>query len=123
VPKGATVPAVWGGCFREDRFMSTALVTGARGQVGRRIVDRLEQAGWDARGFDLRSGDDVRDQGAMLDAAEGCEVIVHAGAIAHDSAGTPADIVSTIVFGTWHVLLAAEISVIDRSDVNTSWAA
>jgi UDP-glucose 4-epimerase len=35
-------------------------------------------------------------------------VIVHAGAIAHDSAGTPADIVSTNVLGTWHVLLAAE---------------
>jgi UDP-glucose 4-epimerase len=88
--------------------VSTALVTGARGQVGRRIVDRLEQVGWDARGFDLRSGDDVRDLDAVLDAAEGCEVIVHAGAIAHDSAGTPADIVSTNVLGTWHVLLAAE---------------
>ena len=88
--------------------MSAALITGARGQVGRRIVDRLEQAGWDARGFDLRSGDDVRDQDAVLEAAEGCEVIVHAAAIAHDSAGTPADIVSTNVLGTWHVLLAAE---------------
>ena len=88
--------------------MSTALITGARGQVGRRIVDRLEQADWDARGFDLRSGDDVRDQDAVFDAAEGCEVIVHAAAIAHDSAGTPADIVSTNVLGTWHVLLAAE---------------
>jgi NAD(P)-dependent dehydrogenase (short-subunit alcohol dehydrogenase family) len=59
--------------------MSTALVTGARGQVGRRIVDRLVQAGWDARGFDLRSGYDVRDPDALLDAAEGCAVIVHAG--------------------------------------------
>jgi len=88
--------------------MATALITGAGGQVGRRIVDRLVQAGWDARGFDLRSGDDLRDQAAVLDAAEGCEVIVHAGAIAHDSAGTPADIVSTNVLGTWHVLLAAE---------------
>ncbi len=88
--------------------MTTALITGALGQVGRRIVDRLEQAGWDARGFDLRSGDDLRDPDAVLRAVEGCDVIVHAGAIAHDSAGTPADIVSTNVLGTWHVLLAAE---------------
>jgi UDP-glucose 4-epimerase len=88
--------------------MSTALITGAHGQVGRRTVARLEQAGWDARGFDLKFGDDVRDLEAVLDAAEGCEVIVHAGAIAHDSAGTPADIVATNVLGTWHVLLAAE---------------
>lgn len=69
---------------------------------------RLAELGWETRRFDLRSGDDLRDEGAVLTAAEGCDVIVHAGAIAHDSAGSPADIVSTNLLGTWNVLLAAE---------------
>jgi UDP-glucose 4-epimerase len=38
----------------------------------------------------------------------GCDEVVHAGAIAHDSAGSAAEIVATNVLGTWHVLLAAE---------------
>lgn len=88
--------------------MPTVLVTGASGQVGARLLDRLEAAGWDARGFDIRTGQDLRDEGAVLAAAAGCGAIVHAGAIAHDSAGTPAEIVATNVLGTWHVLVAAE---------------
>ena len=88
--------------------MRTALVTGASGQVGARLLDRLEATGWSARGFDIRAGDDLRDERAVLAAAAGCDAIIHAGAIAHDSAGTPAEIVSTNVLGTWHVLLAAE---------------
>lgn len=71
-------------------------------------MPRLEEQGWATRRFDLKSGDDVRDEGGVLAAAEGCDAIVHAGAIAHDSAGSPADIVATNVLGTWHVLLAAE---------------
>jgi UDP-glucose 4-epimerase len=39
---------------------------------------------------------------------------VHAGALAHDSAGTPADIVATNLLGTWHVLQAAETCAISR---------
>jgi nucleoside-diphosphate-sugar epimerase len=88
--------------------MRTALVTGASGQVGRRVFGRLEQTGWHARSLDLKSGADLRDEHAVRAAVEGCDVIVHAGAIAHDSAGTPGDIISTNVLGTWHVLLAAE---------------
>jgi nucleoside-diphosphate-sugar epimerase len=88
--------------------MPTALVTGSRGQVGRRLVGALKQSDWDARGFDLLSGDDVRNERSVLAAAENCDLIMHAGAMAHDSAGTPADILATNVLGTWHVLLAAE---------------
>jgi len=83
-------------------------VTGAQGQVGSHVVERLQFDGWKVRAFDLKSGDDLRDQQAVERATKGCDVIVHAGAIAHDSAGTPADIVVTNVLGTWHVLLAAE---------------
>jgi UDP-glucose 4-epimerase len=88
--------------------MPTALVTGSRGQVGHRLLGALKESGWEPRGFDLLSGGDLRDEGSVLAAAEGCDLIIHAGAIAHDSAGTPANIVATNVLGTWHVLLAAE---------------
>jgi nucleoside-diphosphate-sugar epimerase len=60
------------------------------------------------RSFDLAEGCDLRDAGAVLDAMCGCGAVVHAGAVAHDTAGTPADVVATNVLGTWHVLLAAE---------------
>jgi nucleoside-diphosphate-sugar epimerase len=60
------------------------------------------------RPFDLAEGCDLRDEGAVRDAVRGCDAVVHAGAIAHDTAGTPAGIVATNVLGTWHVLLAAE---------------
>jgi UDP-glucose 4-epimerase len=50
----------------------------------------------------------------VLDAIETGDAIVHAGAIAHDSAGTPEEIVATNVLGTWHVLLAGEKRAVSR---------
>jgi nucleoside-diphosphate-sugar epimerase len=44
----------------------------------------------------------------------GCDAIVHAGAIPHDTRGSPADIVATNVLGTWHVLLGAEAHQVSR---------
>ncbi|MEA2532679.1 MAG: UDP-glucose 4-epimerase, partial [Actinomycetota bacterium] len=88
--------------------MATVLLTGAAGRVGRAAGPALEAAGWTVRPFDLAFGDDLRDEQAVLRAAAGCDAIVHAGALAHDTAGTPADIVATNVLGTWHVLLGAE---------------
>jgi nucleoside-diphosphate-sugar epimerase len=58
--------------------------------------------------FDLVSGQDLRNEAQANNAAAGCAAIVHCGAIAHDSAGTPAEIMATNVLGTWHLLLAAE---------------
>jgi UDP-glucose 4-epimerase len=60
------------------------------------------------RQFDLTDGHDLRDPRAVLEAMHGCTAVVHAGALAHDSAGSPVDIVATNVLGTWHVLVAAE---------------
>jgi len=96
------------GRIREHCHVRTALVTGSSGQVGAQLLDRLDAAGWIGRGLDIRTGGDLRDERAVLAAAQGCDAIIHAGALAHDSAGTPAEIVSTNVLGTWHVLLAAE---------------
>jgi UDP-glucose 4-epimerase len=94
--------------------MRRVLVTGSSGGVGRATRAVLEDAGWSARPFDLTEGFDLRDFGAVLDAVEGCDEVVHAGAIAHDTAGTAADIVATNVLGTWHVLLAAEACGVER---------
>jgi len=94
--------------------MRAVLLTGSDGQVGRAVAPALEARGWVVRPFDLANGDDLRDETAVLDAARGCDAIVHAGAIAHDDSGTPAEIVATNVLGTWHVLLGAEQHGISR---------
>lgn len=88
--------------------MPTVLLTGSAGLVGRVARPRLEAAGWTVRPFDRATGGDLRDADAVDESVEGCEVIVHAGAIAHDRVGSPPDIMATNVLGTWHVLLAAE---------------
>ena len=57
---------------------------------------------------------DLRDEKAVYEAVRRCDAVVHAGAIAHDTAGSPADIVATNVLGTWHVLLGAEAHQVSR---------
>ena len=69
---------------------------------------------WVVEPFDLADGEDLRDEAAVLRAMSGCEAVVHAGAIAHDSAGTPAQIAATNLLGTWHVLQAAEAHSVSR---------
>jgi UDP-glucose 4-epimerase len=88
--------------------MARVLLTGSSGGVGRVTRPVLEAAGWSVSPFDLAEGVDLLDFGAVREAMEGADVVVHAAAIAHDTAGSPADIVATNVLGTWHVLLAAE---------------
>ncbi len=94
--------------------MPQILVTGSAGQIGRAVADLLETHGWSVRGFDIVHGDDLRDAAAVLRATAGCDAIVHAGAVAHDSAGTAEEIVATNVLGTWHVLTAAEAHSVAR---------
>lgn len=94
--------------------MRTVLVTGSSGQVGRVVSTQLTDAGWSVISFDLLEGADLRDGEQVRAAARGCAAIVHAGAIAHDDAGSPDEIMATNVLGTWHVLSAAEHHGIDR---------
>lgn len=94
--------------------MRTVLVTGSEGLVGRSVVTRLGGEEWEVRGFDIVDGVDLRDEAAVSDAVAGCDSVVHAGALAHDSRGTPAEVVATNLLGTWHVLLAAERHAIRR---------
>jgi nucleoside-diphosphate-sugar epimerase len=94
--------------------MAKVLLTGSSGVVGRAARPVLEAAGWAVEPFDLTDGKDLRNQAAVLDAMTGCAAVLHAGAIAHDSAGTPTEIVATNVLGTWHVLHAAEACAVSR---------
>ena len=94
--------------------MHRVLLTGSSGGVGRAVAPVLQAAGRSVRPSDLTEGLDLRDVEAVLAAAQDCDEVVHAGAIAHDSAGTPGDIVATNVLGTWHVLLAAELVGVSR---------
>jgi UDP-glucose 4-epimerase len=94
--------------------VARVLLTGSSGGVGRATLPVLEAAGWTVMPFDLAEGDDLRSSAAVLSAMRNCEAVVHAGAIAHDSAGTPADIVATNLLGTWHVLQAAEARSVSR---------
>ena len=84
------------------------LVTGHRGNVGAPVAAHLESQGHAITGFDRADGDDLLDLAAVRRAAAGTDAIVHLGALAHDTAGTPEDIMAVNVQGTWHVLLAAE---------------
>jgi UDP-glucose 4-epimerase len=84
------------------------LVTGHRGNVGVPVARHLVDLGYDVVGFDRVDGKDLLDPGQVKRAAAGCAAVVHLGALAHDSAGRPEQIMAVNVLGTWHTLLAAE---------------
>ncbi|MGH3125263.1 MAG: NAD-dependent epimerase/dehydratase family protein, partial [Streptosporangiaceae bacterium] len=90
------------------------LVTGHRGAVGTHVAAHLKGLGHEVVGFDRVNGDDLLDAPSVRRAADGCAAVVHAGALSHDSAGTPEDIMAVNVLGTWHVLLAAEATAAGR---------
>ena len=84
------------------------LVTGQRGHVGAPVTAFLRSRGFEVAGFDRLDGADLLDLAAVRRAAAGCAAIVHLGALAHDTAGSPEQIMAVNVLGTWNVLLAAE---------------
>jgi UDP-glucose 4-epimerase len=90
------------------------LLTGNRGKIGSVVGAALRDAGHDVVGFDVASGDDLLDADGVRAAARRCDAIVHAGAIAHDRAGSPEEIMATNALGTWHVLLAAQEHGLER---------
>jgi len=90
------------------------LLTGHRGRLGPLIIEPLKRAGHEVRGFDLAEGGDIRDAKAVAEAARGAQVIVHAAGLADDRNGSPADIMSINLLGTWNVLLAAEANQVPR---------
>lgn len=97
-----------------DHGSMRILVTGHRGGIGGAVVAHLERLGHDVAGFDQTDGDDLLDCAAVSRAAAGCAAIVHCGALANDTAGSPEQIMAVNVLGTWHVLLAAESAAVGR---------
>src|ERR1700753_4089789 len=90
------------------------LITGHRGGVGAPVAEHLASLGHEIVGFDRADGADLLDLGQVERAAAGCAAIVHLGALAHDTAGPPEQIMAVNVLGTWHVLLAAEAAAVRR---------
>jgi UDP-glucose 4-epimerase len=90
------------------------LVTGSRGLIGAVVAAHLERLGHEVARYDRLDGDDLLDVASVRRAADGCGAVVHAGALAHDTAGSPEDIMAVNVLGTWHVLLAAEAAGVSR---------
>jgi UDP-glucose 4-epimerase len=90
------------------------LLTGSEGLVGRECRGALETAGFQVVPFDRVAGQELRNVDELLRATAECVAVVHAGALAHDTAGTPAEIMATNLLGTWHVLLAAEAQQVER---------
>ena len=90
------------------------LVTGQRGGVGAVVAGHLADQGHEVVGFDIADGQDVLDASALAQAAAGCTAIVHLAALAHDSAGTPEQVMAVNVLGTWHALLAAQSAGVTR---------
>jgi UDP-glucose 4-epimerase len=90
------------------------LVTGHRGHVGAAVAAHLEGLGHQIAGFDGADGMDLLDLALVQQAAADCDAIVHLGALAHDTAGPPEQIMAVNVLGTWHVLLAAEAAGVRR---------
>jgi UDP-glucose 4-epimerase len=93
---------------KRDPVVVRVLVTGHLGNVGRVVAEHLESCGHTVAGFDLLDGGDLLDLAAVTRAAAGAAAIVHLGALAHDTAGRPEQIMAVNALGTWHVLLAAE---------------
>src|SRR6202161_3395990 len=90
------------------------LVTGHRGNIGAPVAAQLARLGHKVVGFDRVDGADLLDLAEVRRAAVGCAAIVHLGALAHDTAGSPERIMAVNVLGTWHVLLAAEAAGVTR---------
>jgi UDP-glucose 4-epimerase len=90
------------------------LVTGHRGKVGASVAEHLGNAGHTVVGFDVAEDADLLDLAAVKRAATGCTAIFHLGALAHDNAGSPEQIMAVNVLGTWHVLVAAEAAETQR---------
>jgi UDP-glucose 4-epimerase len=76
------------------------LVTGNLGHVGAPVAAHLERLGHDVVGYDRLDGHDLLDPAAVRRVAGGCDAVVHAGALAHDSAGSPEEIMAVNVLGT-----------------------
>ena len=103
--------------------MRRALVTGATGQVGAYLVERLAADGWHVRAL-VRAparaawleplgatliGGDIMDRARLAAAADGCDAIFHAAALVTSDGGWPLFDAANVE-GTRNAIAAAESS-------------
>ncbi len=92
--------------------MQKVLVTGDRGFIGSHLTARLNKLGINWVGFDLRSGQDIRNQYQVYEAFDlhGFDTVIHLAALAGVRRGEefPEGYVSTNVLGTLNLLKVAE---------------
>jgi nucleoside-diphosphate-sugar epimerase len=98
------------------------LVTGGTGLIGSATVSLLESTGHEVRVFDLPS--DIRDQGAVRTAIDGCDAVVHLAGIAGPELAPPVrgyDINARGTFTVFEAAVAAGIPhVVYASSINAS---
>jgi nucleoside-diphosphate-sugar epimerase len=90
------------------------LVTGDRGVLGSVVRGAIEAQGHQVTGFDLTTGDDIRDAAAVRAAAIGQDAIVHLAGLPGDQEDHPDQVMAINLVGTWNVLLAAEAAGVER---------
>ena len=99
------------------------LVTGGAGKIGTVQIQTLLRAGHEVVSFDRvakKSRDcehqcgDLRDLFAVRRAVQGADAVVHCGALPHDGAGLPEDVLGINVQGTLNILLASLEAGVER---------
>jgi UDP-glucose 4-epimerase len=87
------------------------LVTGNKGFIGRRVEQRLADAGYEVVGYDIADGYNILNPELLGKSAEGCQAIVHLAAIE----GQPdAKVIETNLVGTWNVLQAGSQAKVEK---------
>jgi len=124
-------------CPKEPGATGSALVTGASGMLGARLVTLLTASGWAVKAYLGPTSDDsaavasgavvhrgdITDSESLRSAAEGCNVVFHTAALVPGSGASEDDFHRVNVDGTRNVLdIAVEVEVdrvIHVSTVNT----
>jgi nucleoside-diphosphate-sugar epimerase len=87
------------------------LVTGNKGFIGRRVEQRLVDAGYDVVGYDIIDGFDIRNPELLGKKVSGCKAIVHLAAIEGQS---DTKVMETNLVGTWNILQAGNQAKIEK---------